>query len=182
MGAKTMKIMVGSDHHGVRTRQNLSAFLRQRGCEVTDIGPTGENPEPVDYPDVAAKVAGAVSRGEIDRGILICGTGIGMSIVANKFPNVRAAPIVDELSAEMSRRHNDLNVLCLSGDALSETMIDRLVDIWLKSEFAGGRHQRRNSRIAEIEAEQIRKNKKPAPARYDAELGSFAGPKGEYLY
>ena len=182
MGAKSMKIMVGSDHHGVRTRVNLSSFLRQREYEVTDIGPTEENPEPVDYPDIAAKVAGAVSRGEIDRGILICGTGIGMSIVANKFSNVRAAPIVDELSAEMSRRHNDLNVLCLSGDALSETMIDRLVDIWLKSEFAGGRHQRRNSRIAEIEGEQIQKNKKPAPTRYDAELGSFAGPKGEYLY
>ena len=177
-----MKIMVGSDHHGVRTRLNLLGFVRQCGHEVIDVGPTQENPEPVDYPDIAAKVAGAVSRGEIDRGILICGTGIGMSIVANKFPGVRAAPIVDELSAEMSRRHNDLNVLCLSGDALSESTIDRLVAIWLKSEFAGGRHQRRNGRIAEIEAEQIAKNKKSKPVLVDAGLGSFAGPKGERLY
>lgn len=154
-----MKIYVGSDHHGVRTRLNLSAFVRKLGHEVIDVGPNEANPEPVDYPDVAEQVAGAVSRGKADRGILICGTGIGMSIVANKFPGVRAAPVVDELSAEMSRRHNDLNVLCLSGDLLSESMIDRLVEIWLKSEFAGGRHLRRNNKIAEIEAEQIQKHK-----------------------
>lgn len=154
-----MKIMVGSDHHGVRTRQNLSDFVRKQGHEVVDIGPTLDHLEPVDYPDIAAQVAGAVSRGEADRGILICGTGIGMSIVANKFPGVRAAPVIDEVSAEMSRRHNDLNVLCLSGDMLSERMIDRLVDIWLKSEFAGGRHQRRNAKIAELETEQIHKHK-----------------------
>jgi len=155
-----MKIYIGSDHHGVRTRLNLIQFVREQGYEAVDIGPTETNPEPVDYPDIASQVAEAVSRGEADRGILICGTGIGMSIVANKFPGVRSAPVVDELSAEMSRRHNDLNVLCLSGDLLSETMIDRLVEIWLKSEFAGGRHLRRNNKIAEIEAEQIAKNKK----------------------
>lgn len=154
-----MKIYVGSDHHGVRTRLNLSAFIQELGHTVVDVGPAESNPEPVDYPDVAEQVAGAVSRGKADRGILICGTGIGMSIVANKFPGVRAAPVVDELSAEMSRRHNDLNVLCLSGDLLSESMIDRLVEIWLKSEFAGGRHLRRNNKITKIEAEQIQKHK-----------------------
>ncbi len=148
-----MIIYVGSDHHGVRTRLNLVDFLQKIGYEVVNIGPMSEKDQPVDYPDVAAQVASAVSRGDADRGILICGTGIGMSIVANKYTGVRAAPVVDDLSAEMSRRHNDLNVLCLSGDLLSESMIDRLVELWLKSEFAGGRHERRNARIAEIEKE-----------------------------
>ncbi len=154
-----MKIMIGSDHHGVQTRVNLSDYLRRLGYEVTDVGPKPENIQPVDYPDIAAEVARAVSENRIDRGILICGTGIGMSIVANKFPGVRAAPVIDELSAEMSRRHNDLNVLCLSGDILSETTIARLADIWLKSEFAGGRHERRNKKIAALEEAQIAKNK-----------------------
>ena len=153
-----MKIMIGSDHHGVQVRVDLSGLLRRLGHDVTDVGPDPENVQPVDYPDIAEKVAGAVSRGEADRGILICGTGIGMSIVANKFPGVRAAPVIDELTAEMSRRHNDLNVLCLSGDLLTEVMIDRLVEIWLKSEFAGGRHKRRNDKIAEIERQQIEQN------------------------
>lgn len=153
-----MKIMIGSDHHGVQVRVDLSGLLRRLGHDVTDVGPDPENVLPVDYPDVAEKVAGAVSRGEADRGILICGTGIGMSIVANKFPGVRAAPVIDELTAEMSRRHNDLNVLCLSGDLLSEVMIDRVVEIWLKSEFAGGRHKRRNDKIAKIEQKQIEQN------------------------
>ncbi|MDD3587141.1 MAG: ribose 5-phosphate isomerase B [Thermoguttaceae bacterium] len=154
-----MKIMIGSDHHGVKTRQNLGNYVRSLGHEVIDVGPTGENPAPVDYPDVAAEVARGVSEGKIDRGILICGTGIGMSIAANKFPGVRAAPVVDTLSAEMSRRHNDLNVLCLSGDMLSEETIDRLVEIWLSSQFAGGRHERRTAKIARIEKEQIALNK-----------------------
>lgn len=155
-----MKIMIGSDHHGVQTRVNLSNFVRSLGHEVVDVGPDPEDIQPVDYPNIAAEVAQAVSEGSTDRGILICGTGIGMSIVANKFPVVRAAPVIDEFSAEMSRRHNNLNVLCLSGDMLSENMIDRLVDIWLKSEFAGGRHERRNDKIAELEKRQIAKNTK----------------------
>lgn len=154
-----MKIMIGSDHHGVQVRVDLSGLLRRLGHDVIDVGPDPENVQPVDYPDIAEKVAGAVSRGEADRGILICGTGIGMSIVANKFPGVRAAPIVDEFSAQMSRRHNDLNVLCLSADTLSESTISRLVDVWLKCVFVGGRHQRRNDKIAAIEAEQIKENK-----------------------
>lgn len=155
-----MKIMIGSDHHGVQTRVNLSGYVRRLGHEVIDVGPKPEKIEPVDYPDIAEEVAEAVSQKRVDRGILICGTGIGMSIVANKFPGVRAAPVIDELSAEMSRRHNDLNVLCLSGDILSESMIDRLVDIWLKSEFAGGRHERRNNKIAALEERQIEKNRR----------------------
>ncbi|MBQ1456055.1 MAG: ribose 5-phosphate isomerase B [Thermoguttaceae bacterium] len=154
-----MIIYLGSDHHGIRTRLNLCGYLRELGHEVIDIGPTEEGTASVDYPDIAERVAGAVSRGEAERGILICGTGIGMSITANKFPGVRAAPIVDEFSAQMSRRHNDLNVLCLSADTLTETMISRLVDVWLKCAFVGGRHQRRNDKIAAIEAEQIKENK-----------------------
>lgn len=150
-----MKIMIGSDHHGVRTRLNLNSFVKSLGHEVLDVGPTSDHPEPVDYPDVAAEVAEAVSTGKADRGILICGTGIGMSIAANKFPGVRAAPVIDSFSAEMSRRHNDLNVLCLSGDMLSESTIDRLVEIWLTTEFAGGRHERRKHKIEAIEQEQM---------------------------
>jgi ribose 5-phosphate isomerase B len=92
-----------------------------------------------------------VSRGEVERGILICGTGIGMCITANKFAGVRAAPCHDDLSAEMSRRHNDLNVLCLSSDMLGERLIDRMIEIWLKTEFEGGRHARRVGKIADIE-------------------------------
>lgn len=155
-----MKIMIGSDHHGVRTRLNVGEYIRGFGNDVFDVGPTDDHPDPVDYPDIAAQVAEAVSSGKVDRGILICGTGIGMSIVANKFPGVRAAPVTDDVSAEMSRRHNDLNVLCLSGDMLTEETIDRLVEIWLKSEFAGGRHLRRINKISAIEKDQIRQNKK----------------------
>lgn len=151
-----MKIMVGSDHHGIKTRLNLGSFIESLGFKVIDVGPADDSSEPVDYPDIAAQVARAVSQHEVDRGVLICGTGIGMSIVANKFPGVRAAPVVDTFSAELSRRHNDLNVLCLSGDMLSEEMITQLVEIWLRSEFAGGRHLRRTDKIAAIENELIR--------------------------
>ena len=92
-----------------------------------------------------------VSSGEVDRGILLCGSGIGMCIAANKIPGVRAAPCHDDLSAEMSRRHNDLNVLCLSADMLGERLIDRLVEVWLNTPFEGGRHSRRIEKINELE-------------------------------
>ncbi|MBN2293921.1 MAG: ribose 5-phosphate isomerase B, partial [Pirellulales bacterium] len=105
----------------------------------------------VDYPDIAAVVAGKVSQGEVDRGILVCGTGLGMAIVANKFPGVRAAPCHDSVTAELSRRHNDLNVLCLSGDILGERLVDRLIETWLNTEFEGGRHQRRVEKVKAIE-------------------------------
>lgn len=136
-------------------RRKILAFLVGLGQEAIDVG-TDET-GPVDYPDIAAAVAGRVSRGEVDRGILICGSGLGMCIAANKFPGVRAAPCHDDLTAEMSRRHNDLNVLCLSGDILGERLVDRLVAIWLKTEFEGGRHSRRVQKIAALE----RHNGKP---------------------
>ncbi len=156
-----MKIMIGSDHHGIDTRLNLGRLVASLGHVVHDFGPVPDNPEPVDYPDVAAPIARAVSTGEMDRGILICGTGIGMSIVANKFPGVRAAPVVDVFSAELSRRHNNLNVLCLSGDMLTEATINDVVKTWLKTDFSKEeRHARRLRRISEIEEEQVRKNKR----------------------
>ena len=146
-----MRIAVGSDHRGVGMRSKIVDLLKRLGHEVIDVGTTGE--ESVDYPDIAAAVAKKVSTGEVDRGILICGTGLGMAIVANKFPGVRAAPCHDYVTAEMSRRHNDLNVLCLSGDILGERLVDRLIEIWLNTEFEGGRHERRVEKIAAIERE-----------------------------
>ena len=144
-----MRIAVGSDHRGVDMRAKLVALLGRLGQEVVDIG--SYDREDDDYPDVAAAVARKVSSREVDRGILICGTGLGMCIVANKFPGVRAAPCYDDLTAELSRRHNDLNVLCLSGDMLGERVMDRLVETWLVTEFEGGRHARRVEKIAELE-------------------------------
>jgi ribose 5-phosphate isomerase B len=124
-------------------------LLNRLGHEVVDVG-TATN-EPVDYPDIAAEVARRVSRHEVDRGVLVCGTGLGMCIAANKFPGVRAAPCHDDLTAEMSRRHNDLNVLCLSADLLGERLVDRMVELWMNTPFEGGRHARRVEKIAELE-------------------------------
>jgi len=145
-----MKIAVGSDHRGFAVKENLVQLLHRMGHEVSDCGT--HDAASVDYPDIASVVARQVSAGEVDRGILICGTGIGMCIAANKFPGVRAAPCHDDLSAEMSRRHNDLNLLCLSADMLGEKLIDRMVEIWLRTEFEGGRHARRVEKISQIES------------------------------
>jgi len=144
-----MRIAVGSDHRGLTLRAKVVELLNRLGQQVIDVG-TREVGS-VDYPDIAALVAKQVSDGNVDRGILICGSGLGMSIVANKFPGVRAAPCHDDVTAEMSRRHNDLNVLCLSGDILGERLVDRLVEIWLNTEFEGGRHARRVQKIAALE-------------------------------
>jgi ribose 5-phosphate isomerase B len=144
-----MKIAIGSDHRGYEAKRRLVSLLQQLGHEVLDLGPEGS--ESVDYPDYALQVAQAVSQGRVDRGILICGTGIGMCIAANKVRGVRAAPCHDSITAEMSRRHNDSNVLCLSADLLGEELIDRMVRIWLDTEFEGGRHARRVDKIARFE-------------------------------
>jgi ribose 5-phosphate isomerase B len=146
-----MRIAVGADHRGYPLRARVLDLLQRLGHEVEDLGTfTGEA---VDYPDIAARVARKVSRGEVQRGILICGTGLGMSIAANKFPGVRAAPCHDDLTAEMSRRHNDSNILCLSGDLLGERLIDRMIELWLSTPFEGGRHARRVAKITQIEQE-----------------------------
>jgi ribose 5-phosphate isomerase B len=144
-----MRIAVGSDHRGFVIKSKVIELLNRLNQEVIDVGP--HSAESVDYPDIAQVVGSHVISGKVDRGILICGTGIGMCIAANKFPGVRAAPCHDDLTAEMSRRHNDLNVLCLSADMLGERLIDRMVEIWLKTDFEGGRHARRVEKIAEIE-------------------------------
>ncbi len=145
-----MQISVGSDHRGVQVKRQIIDLLEQLGHKTYDVGTQSE--ESVDYPDIAAEVGRLVSEGDSDRGILICGTGIGMAIAANKFPCVRAAPCHDDLTAEMSRRHNNLNVLCLSADLFGERSVEQLVSIWLETEFEGGRHERRINKISETEA------------------------------
>jgi ribose 5-phosphate isomerase B len=144
-----MKIAVGSDHRGFDVKRRIVALLLQLGHEVSDMGT--ESTDSVDYPDFAFQVARAVGDKRMDRGILICGTGIGMCIAANKVRGVRAAPCHDSITAEMSRRHNDANVLCLSADLLGDELIDRMVRIWLETNFEGGRHGRRVEKIARFE-------------------------------
>jgi ribose 5-phosphate isomerase B len=144
-----MRIAIGSDHRGYHVKSKIIELLKRLNHEALDCGTCST--ESVDYPDIAAIVAQKVGSGEVDRGILICGSGIGMCIAANKIPGVRAAPCHDDLTAEMSRRHNDLNVLCLSADMLGEKLIDRMVEIWLSTEFEGGRHARRVEKITQLE-------------------------------
>lgn len=146
-----MRIAIGSDHRGYHLKEKLGNILTTKGHEVTDVGT--DMTEAVDYPDFAAVVGKSVSDGTADRGILICGTGIGMAITANKFPGVRAAACTDEVTVEISRRHNDLNVLCLSADMLSPRVVERMVEIWIDTEFEGGRHLRRVEKIHKIESE-----------------------------
>lgn len=144
-----MRISIGSDHRGFQMKSKLVEFLQQLGHEIRDVGT--HSVDSCDYPDVASQVARHVSAGESERGILICGTGIGMQITANKFPGVRAATCHDEFTAEMCRRHNDVNVLCLSADMLGERRVDQLIKLWIDTGFEGGRHARRLEKIAEIE-------------------------------
>jgi ribose 5-phosphate isomerase B len=145
-----LKVAIGSDHRGVHIKGRLLQSLTAAGYAVLDVGTDSE--QAVDYPDYAREVARKVGSGEVDRGILICGTGIGMSITANKFYGVRAASCYDEVMVEMSRRHNDVNVLCLPGDMIGDRPVDELVLMWLQTEFDGGRHVNRVRKIAMIEA------------------------------
>jgi ribose 5-phosphate isomerase B len=144
-----MKIAIGSDHRGFDVKRRLIPLLQQLGHEVIDVGP--EKREGVDYPDYALAVGLAVSEGRAQRGILVCGTGLGMCIAANKVRGIRAAPCHDSITAEMSRRHVDANVMCLSADLLGEEQIERMLRIWLETEFEGGRHARRVEKITRIE-------------------------------
>ncbi|MCE9632026.1 MAG: ribose 5-phosphate isomerase B [Planctomycetia bacterium] len=144
-----MRIAVGSDHRGVAARRRLIGLLERIGNEVIDCGSDGE--QAVDYPDIAADVARRVSNATVDRGILLCCTGVGMSIAANKIPGVRAATCHDEVTAEMSRRHNDLNVLCLSAELIGPEVQDKIIRTWLSTPFEGGRHARRVAKIAALE-------------------------------
>ena len=136
-----MIIAIASDHAGYAMKEQIKEYLKTKGIEYKDYGTDSE--ASVDYPVYAKLVANAVASGEFKKGILVCGTGIGMSIAANKVKGVRSASIMNEYSAEMSRCHNDLNVLCLGGRVLGIEMAKRITDIFLDTEFEGGKHERR---------------------------------------
>ena len=144
-----MKLSIASDHAGFDCKSRILHYLSENQVEAIDLGTDGD--VSVDYPDYAVKVANLVSEGIIGRGILICGTGIGMSIVANKFPRVRAALCHDTETAEISRRHNDANILVLGARVLDMDTALSIVAIWLKTPFDGGRHQNRLNKLNEIE-------------------------------
>ncbi len=144
-----MRLALSADHRGVGATRQLADRLKSQGHTVTILG--SMSGETCDYPDPAFAVGHAILRGEADRGILLCGSGIGMSIAANKVKGVRAALVHDELTAEMSRSHNDANVVCMSADLLGQKLIEKIVEIWLTTPFQGGRHERRVKKIHAIE-------------------------------
>ena len=150
-----MRIVIGANHRGVSARGMLVEMLRHRGHDIVDCGVFDSSP--VDYPEIAVEVAGKVSRGDVERGILIGGMGFGMAIAANKFPGVRAVLCHDEIAAEISRRHCDCNVLCLSSDLTAQEMLRHIVESWLAAPFEGGRHARRLERIARLEDENMKR-------------------------
>lgn len=144
-------IAIGSDHGGLHLKDAVRNYLVGRGLCVSDLGTNNE--DSVDYPDFGARVAQAVSSQTLEKGILICGTGIGMSITANKFPGIRAALVWDDFTAQMAKEHNNANILVLGGRVLTVEDACRMVGIWLDTAFAGGRHQGRLDKIAQIEAD-----------------------------
>lgn len=146
-----MKIILGGDHASPAMKKKIGEALRASGHEVEDVGAFSD--ESCDYPDYAEKVAEAVSAGRADRGVLICGTGIGMSLAANKFPGVRAAVVHDLFTAEVSRTHNDANVLCMGARVLEDDEAVAIVEKWMSLEAEGGRHARRVGKITRIEDE-----------------------------
>lgn len=145
-----MKIALGSDHRGYHTKERLKNLLASLGHEVFDCGATSDKSS--DYPDFAIPACLKVVRHEVDRSILMCGSGIGMTMTANKVAGVRAALCHDELTAQMSRSHNDANVLCLPADLLSDDLIRRMVEVWLATPFEAGRHARRVRKVMAAEA------------------------------
>lgn len=144
-----MKIALGSDHGGYRLKSEICKHLEWNKIEYFDFGTYSE--ESVDYPDIGQAVAEAVARGEYDRGIIVCGTGIGISISANKVPGIRAALCADCFSAKASREHNNANILALGERVIGVELAKMIVDTWLKSDFSGGRHANRVEKIAKIE-------------------------------
>ena len=144
-----MKVAVACDHRGFAIKQRLLAQISDRGHKSVDFGT--DSTRACDYPDFGLLAVCAVAAGQFERGILIDGSGIGMSILANKFPGIRAAICHDELTAEISRRHNNANILCIAADLLGDELIRRLVDSWLLTPFEEGRHSRRLEKISELE-------------------------------
>ena len=160
-----MKIAVGSDHRGFEAKQQIKAIIAELGHECIDFGTNDSNP--IDYPDSAYLAATSVSKKEADRAILVCSTGLGMSIAANKIKGVRAALCHDELGARISRDHNNANILCVSGDQTGEILLRKIVEVWLNTEFSGGRHERRVRKITAIE-----EGKDPRYIKNEAKTGS----------
>ena len=144
-----MNVALSSDHRGYHAKEQIKAYLTEAGYTVQDFG--CDAPASCDYPDTALAGARSIASGKSERGIFFCGTGIGMSMSANKVRGVRAALCHDELTAEMSRRHNDANVLCLPADLLGDELIRRVVDVWLRTDYEGGRHARRIQKITDFE-------------------------------
>lgn len=144
-----MKVAIGCDHAGVSLKNAILPVLKELAVEWEDFGTTTE--ESVDYPDFGERVSEEVSKNNVERGILICGTGIGMSIVANKFPGIRAALCHDSYSAKISRLHNDANLLVLPGRLIDKETAKKIVRIWFTTPFEGGRHQKRLDKIKAIE-------------------------------
>jgi len=158
-----MKIALGADHRGYQTKEKVKGFLSSLGYEVLDFGT--DSPASCDYTDNTYPACKAVTSGEADSAILFCGTGIGMSIMANKVRGIRAALCHDEFTTEMSRRHNNANILCLPADLIGEELTRRIVEVWLKTRFEGGRHERRVRKINEFEDQQMRCNSNPPPGQ-----------------
>ena len=145
-----MRIIIGSDHFGYRLKEHLKAYLVQAGHEPVDAGCFSE--EPVDYSDIAEAVAQRIARGEFARGVLVCGTGIGMAMVANKVPGVRAAVGHDPYSAERARASNDAQVIAFGAQIVGPGVAEKLLDVWLHAEFQGGRSLRKVEKIKQIDA------------------------------
>jgi len=152
---KSMQIALACDHGGFELKEELKTFLKSLGVEPIDLGTFNE--DSVDYPDFGTLVAEKVSRGELEKGILICGTGIGMSMVANKFPRIRAAVANDLYSSRCSREHNDANILIIGGRIVGKELAKEIVRVWLETPFAGGRHKRRLEKIEALEQEIFKK-------------------------
>jgi ribose 5-phosphate isomerase B len=144
-----MVIAIGCDHAGVELKGQITELLKGEGVEVKDVGTNSE--ASVDYPDYGAKAAEAVSKGQVDRAVLICGSGIGMSIVANKYKNVRAALCHDVFTAKVSREHNDANVLVMGSRVITEDLAVEILKAWLHTKYEGGRHEKRLKKISKIE-------------------------------
>ena len=147
-----MKIALGCDHGGLEHKNAIGEFLKENGFEVVDFGIYEQ--VSVDYPDIAKKVCESIQKGECERGILVCGTGLGMSIAANKHKGIRAACCSEHFSAKYTRLHNNSNVLCLGGRVIGVGTAVELADIFVNTEFEGGRHQKRIDKITEIENNQ----------------------------
>ncbi len=148
-----MKVAIGSDHGGYELRMAVKAHLEQRGYEVVDFGPFDKSS--CDYPDYAVKVANAIVDGDCTLGVLVCGTGLGISIAANKVKGIIAAPVSDTFSAEMARKHNDANIVALGQRVVGEGLALKIVDAFFDSEFEGDRHARRVDKIRAIEQENL---------------------------